>query len=536
MEIKKCSLDDCPKLAQFNKQLIEDEGHDNPMNTDELQKRMADFISGEYQAVYFIENNLTVGYALVKMTASPYYLRQFFICREFRRRGLGRLAFNKLLEYLCVDTIDIEVLSWNKIGIEFWKSLGFQNRSNYMHYEKKTKKAMAENKTSRHIYLDSAATTRPSDEVVDFLSDVMINSYANPDSMHSLGLEAEKRVEHARNIIASSVSAKSEEIIFTSSGTEANNLAVFGAAEALKRRGNKIITTDSEHPSVYMPMLELEKRGFEVIWLSTKGGKINMDEFKRTLDIYKEKVILISVMFVNNETGSIYDISEIIRIVESTGVSPYIHCDAVQAFGKIPIDLNKLKIDMMSVSAHKIHGIKGAGALFMRKGRRIIPQILGGGQENSLRSSTLNTPGIFAFGKAAQEAVKNLGKNKEYIDSLYDYAISKIREKCPNVIFNQYENIDNTSKYILSLRLPNVRSEVMLNYLSSIGIYISSGSACSEKRKNSRESKRVLLNYGLDKNSADFTVRVSFSKYNNFADIDGFVSSLSDGINKFAVY
>lgn len=390
----------------------------------------------------------------------------------------------------------------------------------------------------KHIYLDSAATTRPSDEVAAFVSDMMLNSYANPDAMHTLGLDAERRVLYARNIIASSISAKSNEIVFTSSGTEANNLAVFGAAEALKRKGNKIITTDSEHPSVYMPMLEIEKKGCEVIYLSTKNGKIDINEFKRSLD---EKVILISVMLVNNETGCIYDIPEIIRIVESAGFpnKPYIHCDAVQAFGKIPIDLNKLKIDMMSISAHKIHGLKGTGALFLRKGVRIIPQIFGGGQENNLRSSTINTPGIFAFGKAVEESVRDFTKNKEYIESLYDYAVSKIKEECPNITFNQV-NQENTagdfSKYILSLRLPNVRSEIMLNYLSSRHIYVSSGSACSEKLGNSHEAKRVLLNYGLDKHSADFTIRVSFSKYNNFAEIDEFAEILSYGIIKLAAY
>ena len=384
---------------------------------------------------------------------------------------------------------------------------------------------------NKKIYLDSAATTKPSDEVLKFLFDNISESYANPDSMHAPGLESEKLAERARNIIASSINAKSDEIIFTSSGTEANNLAIFGASEALKRKGNKIITTNAEHPSVYIPMRELEKKGFEIIYLSTKNGKLNIDEFKNHLD---EKVILISIMLINNETGSIYDVPGIMKAVENSGFSPYIHCDAVQAFGKIPVDLNKLKIDMMSISSHKIHGLKGCGALFLRKGKRIIPQIYGGGQENNLRSSTLNTPGIFAFGKAAEEAIRDLNKNKEYIDGLYDYAVIKIKEKCPSIIFNQQADI--ISKYILSLRLPNVKSEVMLNYLSARGIYISSGSACSEKRKDSKESKRVLLNYGLDKNSADFTIRVSFSKYNTFDEIDEFVSALCDGVGKLTVY
>jgi len=346
-------------------------------------------------------------------------------------------------------------------------------------------------------------------------------------------MEASRQIEKARAIVAGVLKTKPEEIIFTSSGTEANNLAFFGVCDALKRRGNKIIVSDSEHPSVYMPVKELEKRGFEIIYLSTKGGVINLEELREALD---ERVILISVMLINNETGVIYDIQKIAETVESVYKNaehkPYIHTDGVQAFGKININLNKLKVDMFSASAHKIHGIKGAGFLYLRKGTKLTPQIFGGDQERGLRSSTLNTPGIIAFGKAAEEI--NIQENQQIIDNLYNYAVQKIREKCPGVKFNQEGA--SISKYILSLRLPNVRSEIMLNYLSSRGIYISSGAACSSKKTGLQESTRVLLNYGLDKFSADFTVRVSFSKYNVFEEIDEFVNALADGIEKFAVY
>ena len=386
----------------------------------------------------------------------------------------------------------------------------------------------------KQIYLDNASTTKLSDKVFQLTADTIDKIYANPDSLHALGLATERQMELARDSIAVSLNAKSEEIIFTSSGTEANNLAIFGAAEAQKRKGNKIISTNAEHPSVYFPMLELEKRGFEVAYLSTQNGKIDMGEFKSQLD---EKVVLVSAMLVNNETGSIFDISKIAKTIETSGLSPYVHCDAVQAYGKLPIDLNKLKIDLMSLSAHKIHGPKGCGALFLRKGKRIVPQIYGGGQEKGLRSSTLNTPGIFAFGKAAKEAFTHLEQNNKHIEILYDHTAEKIREKCPGIIFNQFNQSENAniSKYIMSLRLPDIKSEVMLNYLSARGIYISSGSACSEKRQNSKESKRVLLNYGLDKNSADFTIRVSFSKYNTTEEIDEFVEALAEGISRLAV-
>ena len=380
-----------------------------------------------------------------------------------------------------------------------------------------------------HIYLDSAATTRPSDEVLECLSDSLFDTYANPDSLHALGLKAEKLVEQSRDTIAASLNAKSEEVIFTSSGTEANNLALFGAAAAHRRKGNKIILTDAEHPSVHSPALELGKRGFEIVFLSTKGGKIDLDELKSLLD---GQVVLVSAMLSNNETGAVFDIPGLVKTVENSGCTPYIHCDAVQAYGKIPLDLNVLKVDMASISAHKIHGIKGCGALFLRKGTRINPQIYGGGQENGLRSSTLNTPGIFAFGKAAKEAFENFDRDKKHIENLYDCTAVKIGEKCPGVIFNLRAS-DKISKHIMSLRLPRIKSEIMLNYLSARGIYISSGSACSEKRKNQKESKRVLINFGLDRHSADCTIRVSFSKYNTKEEADEFAEALAEGINRF---
>lgn len=389
------------------------------------------------------------------------------------------------------------------------------------------------------IYLDSAASTRPSDTVAEFLSEAAVKYYANPDSTHAAGMSADKQVEKARETIAGVLNAQPKEIVFTSSGTEANNLAIFGACDALKRRGNKIIISDSEHASVHMPVKELEKRGFDIVYLSTKGGVINLDELKNALD---ERVIFVSVMAVNNETGAIYDIKKIAETVanvyKNAEFKPYIHCDGVQAFGKLEINLNKIKVDMFSASAHKIHGLKGAGFLYLRTGVRIIPQIFGGMQERGLRSSTLNTPGILAFGKAVEEI--NIKENQAIIDNLYDYAAVKIKEKCPAVQFNQiYQgNQENAhfSKYILSLRLPNVRSEVMLNYLSARDIYISSGAACSAKKTGSQDSKRVLLNYGLDNLSVDFSIRVSFCKYNIVSEIDEFVNALADGIAKLAAY
>ena len=382
------------------------------------------------------------------------------------------------------------------------------------------------------IYLDSAASTRPSDGAARLFGDSLIKYYANPDSTHAAGMETYKQTELARAAVAGVLRVCPEEIVFTSSGTEANNLAVFGACRKNKTR-NKIIISDLEHPSVYMPVRELEKQGFEIVYLPAKNGVTDVDFLKKNLD---DRVALVSVMLVNNETGVIFDLKSIAGIIGETYKNkeyrPYLHCDGVQAFGKLNINLNILKLDMFSASAHKIHGVKGAGFLYLRKGVKITPQIFGGGQEKGLRSSTLNTPAIIAFGKAAEEL--DIQKNAGIIDKLYDYTVEKIKEKCPDVVFNQ-KNAD-ISKYILSLRLPNVKSEIMLNYLSSLNIYISSGSACSAKNSSALESMRVLLNYGLDKNSADFTVRVSFSKYNTREEIDVFTDALAEGIKKYAVY
>ena len=386
------------------------------------------------------------------------------------------------------------------------------------------------------IYLDSAASTRPSDGVAAFLNETLTTHYANPDSSHAAGMSADKLIEKARSVIAGALSVQPSEIIFTSSGTEANNLALFGACELLKRRGNKIITSDSEHPAVYMPLKELARRGFEIVYLSTKGGVINLDELRAALD---ESVILISIMAVNNETGAIYDMKKITETIEaaykSSDFKPLVHCDGVQAFGKIDTNMNRMKVDMFSASAHKLHGIKGAGFLYLRKGTRVMPQIFGGLQERGLRSSTLNTPAIAAFGVAVEEI--NIKADYAIVSELYDYTAQRLKEQCSAVKLNADNGDANILKYIMSLRLPNVRSEVMLNYLSSRGIYISAGAACSSKNTSGpRHSQRVLTNYGLDSLSADFTVRVSFSKYNTFAEIDEFVNALADGIAKLAVY
>jgi len=391
------------------------------------------------------------------------------------------------------------------------------------------------------IYLDSAASTRPSDGVAAFLGETLTTHsyYANPDSSHAAGMSADKLIEKARAAIAAALGAQPSEIIFTSSGTESNNLALFGTCELHKRRGSKIITSNAEHPAVYMPVKELARRGFDVVYLPTRGGVINLDDLRAALD---ESVILVSVMAVNNETGAVYDIKKIAETIETVyknaDFKPYFHCDGVQAFGKIDINLNRIKADMFSASAHKIHGIKGAGFLYLRKGVRIMPQIFGGLQERGLRSSTLNTPAIAAFGIAAEEI--NIKGDHAIVSALYDYAAEKLKGQCPSVTINAINSGDadaNILKYIISLRLPNVRSEVMLNYLSSRGIYISAGAACSSKNTDGpRHSQRVLTNHGLDSLSADFTVRVSFSKYNTTAEIDAFVSALADGIAKLAVY
>lgn len=370
-------------------------------------------------------------------------------------------------------------------------------------------------------YLDNSATTKVSKAAAQKAFDIMCENYGNASSLHSLGLKAETELEGARKIISKALGCESSEIYFTSGGTEANDTAVFGAAQALKRRGNKIVTSSVEHSSVLESMKELENRGFDVIYLNPdENGIITADKISNAVD---DKTILVSIMTANNETGALNDISKIRRIVTSKKSPALIHTDAVQAFGKINIKVKKTDVDLMTITAHKIHGPKGVGALYIKKGKRIVPLHFGGEQEKKIRPGTEALPLIGAFGVAVSEL--EIDKNYEKISELNAYARKKLSQ-IDGITFNSGEN---ALPYIMNISVKGIRSETMLHFLAQNEIYVSSGSACAKGKPS-----HVLSAMGVSRDSADSALRISFSKYNTKDDIDVLAKYIEQGIQSLA--
>ena len=382
----------------------------------------------------------------------------------------------------------------------------------------------------RDIYLDNSATTPMCDEAKQALIQAM-EQYGNPSSLHSKGFESSKIIADARNKVLTSLfvrNGKAENLIFTSSGTEADNLALMGVAYAKTRRANRIITTDSEHSAIEKTLRYLEDDGFEVIRLSTKGGAINMDEFRAVMN---KNTLLVSIMHVNNETGAAYNIKECFKIAKEINPDVVTHTDAVQSYMKLKVSPSELMADLITVSAHKIHGPKGIGALYISsdviKKKQLKPIIFGGGQEGGFRSGTENLLGIAAFGAAAERGYKNLSKDISLMRELRAYAIEKlsvldVRVNAP---------CGECAPHIVNITLPSIKSETMLHHLSANGIYISSGSACASNSATKKVS-RALMGFGLTEHEADCSMRISFSPYNTKDDVDEFISALSAGIEK----
>lgn len=370
-------------------------------------------------------------------------------------------------------------------------------------------------------YLDNSATTQVSTAAAQKALDIMCNIYGNPSSLHTMGIEAEKELETARKTIAKTIGCESDELFFTSGGTEANNTAIFGAVKALKRRGNKIVTSSVEHSSVMETMAQLEADGFEVTYLTPdQNGVITADQIKNAVD---DKTILVSVMTANNEVGSINDISKIRKIITAKKSPALIHTDAVQAFGKLNIKVKKLDVDLMTISSHKVHGPKGVGALYIKKGKRILPLHFGGEQEKKIRPGTEALPLIGAFGVAVGEI--DIDTNYEIVKSLNDYAKEQLSQ-IDSITFNSKEN---ALPYILNISVKGIRSETMLHYLAQNNVYVSSGSACAKGKPS-----HVLSAMGINKDSADSALRISFSKLNTKEDIDALVKHIIEGINNLA--
>lgn len=372
------------------------------------------------------------------------------------------------------------------------------------------------------VYLDNSATTRVCPEAAEKVMELMMEKYGNPSSLHTMGYEAEQEILWAREQIAKALNVLPREMVFTSGGTEANNLALFGAAQARKRMGNRIVTTAIEHSSVLEAAQELEKQGMEVVFLKPGlDGKIPLEEIKEAIN---ERTILVSVMAVNNEVGSIQPIEKVKKIIETKKAPALFHVDAVQAFGKIPLKPAKMGIDLMTISGHKVHAPKGVGALYIGKGVRILPRTFGGEQQNRMRPGTEPASLIAGFGAAIQ-ALPDLAEEKKSIQSLKDYAV----ERLCGIPMVEVNSPEDSLPYVLNISAVGVRSETMLHHLAAKGIYVSSGSACAKGRKS-----HVLEAMGLSPERIASAIRISFSRYNTRADIDQLADGLQEGLQVLA--
>ena len=364
-------------------------------------------------------------------------------------------------------------------------------------------------------YLDNSATTQPCKEAVEKMNYALRTCWGNPSSLHSKGIAASELLEEARNNIAKKLSCESDEIFFTSGGTESNNIAVFGAANAQRRRGSRIITTSIEHSSVEESVKALENQGYDVVRLRVNERGV-IDE-RQLYAATNPSVVLISMMYVNNEVGSIQPVEFAKRAVVHSGANALIHCYAVQAFGKVQLKPYNMGVDLMKVSSHKIHGPKGAGALFVKKGTKLVQHSFGGLQENKIRPGTEPLPAIAGFGAAAA-AIPDYSESLKYVTDLRNYMVAKLRT-IEGVRINSPEN---ALPYITNISVEGIPSEVMLNYLSGLGICVSSGSACSKGHKS-----RVLKAMNLSDDVINTALRISLSVFTTKEEIDYLIGGIA---------
>lgn len=374
----------------------------------------------------------------------------------------------------------------------------------------------------KEIYLDNAATTRPSPGVAEAVREVLTENYGNPSSLHRKGFEAEKRIRAAASSVAELLRVKEKEIYFTSGGTESNNWAILGAARAKIRQGRHVISTQIEHPSVKGPLQQLKTEGWTVTELPVdEYGLLDPLALKEAL---REDTVLVSIMAVNNELGSIQKIRECGQYIKELNPRILFHVDAVQAFGKLPFYPADCRVDLLSGSAHKIHGPKGCGFLYIADGVRILPLIYGGGQQKDMRSGTENMPGIAGLGEAAREAGEHLGSNRAHLYILRHQLTDGLKA-LEGVSVNGPAEDSDVAPHIISATFRGVRSEVLLHALEEKGIYASAGSACSSHK---RQISPVLKAIGLDREEAESTLRFSLCRDNTPEEIDRLLEALSE--------
>ncbi len=369
------------------------------------------------------------------------------------------------------------------------------------------------------VYLDNSSTTAVCPTAVKYINDALQN-YGNPSSLHLMGMHAEGELTAAREAAAGVLGCRTDEVFFTGSGTEANNTAIFGAVKSRCKRGKRIVTTSIEHPSVLMVMDRLTELGFEVVKLRPNAdGVIDINQLKNSVN---RETILVSIMLVNNEIGSMQPLRAAREAIKSAGAPALLHCDAVQAFGKIRCNVRELGVDMLSASAHKINGPKGIGILYKEKNVHIRPLILGGGQENGLRSGTESVP-LIAGLRGAIEELPNSASFLAEMKKLRDYTAQKLLDT-GFIILNSSED---AVPYILNISLPGYRSETLLHFLESKGIFVSSGSACAKG-----QGSYVLHEIGLPQPTVDSALRISFGRYNTKEDADRLCSALVEAHEK----
>ncbi|RCW81081.1 cysteine desulfurase [Halanaerobium sp. DL-01] len=381
---------------------------------------------------------------------------------------------------------------------------------------------------SRKVYLDNSATTAADDEVVKAVTSMLTENYGNPSSAHRLGLKAEKIVEKARKELADYLQVNKKEIIFTSGGTESNNLAVQGITKSYHSRGSKIITTEIEHPSVRNIFLALEKEGWDVIWLkSDQKGYIDIEQLKNSLD---KKTVLVSIMQVNNELGSVQNIEEIGKIIKKINPLCFFHVDGIQGFGKVFTDLKKSSVDLYSISGHKFHAPKGIGALYIRENIELQPLFFGGGQENDIRPGTENTPGIAGLIPAVKKLPilnRNINTDPE-LNRKRNY-LYKSLSKMEDVAINSPKQ---GAPHILNFSVPGIKGETLLHALEAEGVFLSTGSACSSKSKENKVLKAV----GLSSEKRDSALRISLNKNISRDDLDYTLEVLKSQIDFLKIF
>lgn len=371
------------------------------------------------------------------------------------------------------------------------------------------------------IYLDNSATTPLNEEVLKEMEPYFCEYFGNPSTLYSLGQKSKEALEEARKRVADAINAKPEEIIFTSGGSESDNLAIKGIAFKNQDKGKHIITSEIEHPAVKETLVFLESIGFEVTYLPVYGdGIIKIEDLKKAI---RDDTILITVMHANNEIGTIQPIAEIGKIAKEKGI--IFHTDAVQTFGKIPVDVEELGVDLLSLSSHKIYGPKGVGALYIRKNTRLVPQIHGGGQERGLRSGTENIPGIVGFGKAAEMASENQKKDYDYLIQIRDGIIDKVLEEIPA----SYLNGDKEKRLpnIINFRFSAIEGESLILLLDAKGINSSTGSACSSKNL---KASPILKALGLEDVDVHGSLRLSLGLENSIEDVDVVVEAIRESV------